>query len=395
MAIAAYVVATRLPGADRDGTTEVAAILVAVLGAMAGAGSWWIAAAAGSLVVLALNEKKRLHGAVTHVHPEELSAALRFAVLALVVLPLLPEGPFLGWAAIRPRALWFIVLLLSAINFAGFLARRMSAEGRGYLLTGLLGGVISSTAVALGFARFSRRDSHAGTILAIGVVGACMVLVPRVLVISAVLNQEVAVRLAPIILPAGIVGVAIFAVGWKYATQLAGPGIGCARSDRCDFMDLRRREESAQTLGSNPAGSALSACDNRDHACSDSLVGAGSLWQRGRARTHQCRRADCVDEHAVDGGRSGSSGARDRGWNSFQYYSKARHRGRGRLRAIPSDCRSLVTRHGRAHRDNARVAVKMATPADPASMRRRRNPSDGSARASGLFAACTCPLSSR
>lgn len=224
MAIAAYVVATRLPGADRDGTTEVAAILVAVLGAMAGFGSWWIAAAAGSLVVLALNEKRRLHGAVTHVHPEELNAALRFAVLALVVLPLLPEGPYLGWAAIQPRALWFIVLLLSAINFAGFLARRMSAEGRGYLLTGLLGGVISSTAVALGFARFSRRDSHAGAVLAIGVVGACMVLVPRVLVISAVLNQEVAVRLAPIILPAGIVGVAIFAAGWKYGAQWAGPG---------------------------------------------------------------------------------------------------------------------------------------------------------------------------
>jgi uncharacterized membrane protein (DUF4010 family) len=223
MAIAAYVVATRAPDADRDGTTEVAAILVAVLGVIAGSGSWAVAAGAGSLVVLVLHEKQRLHGAVTRVQPEELSAALRFAVLALVVLPLLPEGPYLGWAAIRPRSLWFIVLLFSAINFAGFLARRTAEEGRGYLLTGLLGGVISSTAVAFGFARFSTKQKQAGTALAIGVIAACTVLVPRVLVVSAVLNQEVATLLAPFIIPAGLVGAAIVAVAWKYGSRWATP----------------------------------------------------------------------------------------------------------------------------------------------------------------------------
>jgi uncharacterized membrane protein (DUF4010 family) len=223
MAIAAYVVATLAPDSDRDGTTEIAAILVTVLGVIAGSGSWAVAAGAGSLVVLALHEKKRLHGAVTHVHPQELSAALRFAVLALVVLPLLPEGPYLGWAAIRPRALWFIVLLFCAINFAGFLARRFAEEGRGYLLTGLLGGVISSTAVAFGFARFSRKDTQAATALAIGVIAACTVLVPRVLVVSAVLNQEVATRLAPLIIPAGLIGAVIVAAAWKYGSSWAAP----------------------------------------------------------------------------------------------------------------------------------------------------------------------------
>jgi uncharacterized membrane protein (DUF4010 family) len=223
MAIAAYVVATRAPDADRDGTTEVAAILVAALGVIAGAGSWAVAAGAGSLVVLVLHEKQRLHGAVTRVQPAELSAALRFAVLALVVLPLLPEGPYLGWAAIRPRSLWFIVLLFSAINFAGFLARRTAEEGRGYLLTGLLGGVISSTAVAFGFARFSTKQKEAGAALAIGVIGACTVLVPRVLVVSAVLNQEVAIRLAPLIVPAGLIGAAIVAFAWKYGARWLTP----------------------------------------------------------------------------------------------------------------------------------------------------------------------------
>src|SRR5688572_8781130 len=214
LSIAAYVTFVRQPGADRDGTTETAAIVVVALGVLAGSVSWLLAAGAGSLVVLALNEKKRLHGAVSHVQPEELRGALQFAVLALVVLPLLPEGPFLGWAAIRPRTLWMIVLLFCAINFAGFLARRSAREGRGYLLTGLLGGVISSTAVTFGFARHSRQYPVASAGLAAGVIGACTVLVPRVFVVSSVLNPDVAAALVPYVIPAGLLGAAVVGLAW-------------------------------------------------------------------------------------------------------------------------------------------------------------------------------------
>lgn len=218
--ITAYVMAVRQVGIDRDGTTEAAAIVVVALGVFAGAVSWLIAAAAGSVVVLALNEKKRLHGAVTHLRQEELRAALQFAVLALVILPFLPNGPYLGWAAIRPRSLWIIVLLFCALNFAGFLARRSAGERRGYLLTGLLGGVISSTAVTLGFARYSRQYPQASSALAWGVIGACTVLVPRVLVISFVLNSAVAIDLLPFLIPAGLVGAAVVAFAWRSNTEM-------------------------------------------------------------------------------------------------------------------------------------------------------------------------------
>lgn len=214
-AIAAYVMAMRQDGIDRDGTTEAAAIVVVALGVFAGAVSWLIAAAAGSVVVLALNEKQRLHGAVSHLRQEELRAALQFAVLALVILPFLPTGPYLGWAAIRPRALWIIVLLFSALNFAGFLARRTAGERRGYLLTGLLGGVISSTAVTLGFARYSRQYPTASSALAWGVIGACTVLVPRVILISLFLNTDVAIQLLPLLFPAGLIGAAVVAFAWR------------------------------------------------------------------------------------------------------------------------------------------------------------------------------------
>jgi uncharacterized membrane protein (DUF4010 family) len=218
LSVAAYVMVVR-QGADRDGTTEAAAIIVVALGALAGAGSWMIAVGAGSIVVLALNEKTRLHGAVSHLRQEELRAALQFAVLALVVLPLLPQGPFLGPANIRPQTLWIIVLLFCAINFAGFVARRSADAGHGYVLTGLLGGVISSTAVTFGFARYSRRYPNAAAALATGVIGACTVLVPRVLIVSAVLNPDVGLRLLPFVLPAGLIGAAVVAVAWKFGNR--------------------------------------------------------------------------------------------------------------------------------------------------------------------------------
>ena len=120
----AYIMATRRIGAGIDGTTEAAALAVLALAALAGMGWLTLAAAAGSVVMLALSEKTRLHALVRSVGETELHAALQFTVLAVVVLPLLPSGPMFGPLEIRPRALWSVVLLFSALNFAGYLARR-------------------------------------------------------------------------------------------------------------------------------------------------------------------------------------------------------------------------------------------------------------------------------
>ena len=87
------------------------------------------------------------------------------------------------------------MLFFCGLNFAGFLARRAIGPAAGYTLTGLLGGLVSSTAVTLDFARKSRREPSFQASLAYGVIGACTVLIPRVLVVSGVLNADVASRL--------------------------------------------------------------------------------------------------------------------------------------------------------------------------------------------------------
>jgi uncharacterized membrane protein (DUF4010 family) len=204
--VAAYVVAARPGGHTIEGTTEVAALTVLALGVLAGLGFVEIASGATAIMVLALSEKDRLRRIVARIGDEELRAAFQFAVLALVVLPLLPSGRYGPLGGIEPRGLWIIVLLFSALNFAGYLARKAVGAERGYGVTGLLGGLVSSTAVTFQFSRLSRDDYSLGPGLAVGVVGASVVLLPRVLVTSAVLNADVARALLPLVLPPFVVG---------------------------------------------------------------------------------------------------------------------------------------------------------------------------------------------
>jgi uncharacterized membrane protein (DUF4010 family) len=212
----AYWLAVQRPGASTDGTTEVAGFVVLVLAAIAGMGWLTLAAAAGSVMVLALSEKNRLHELVRHLGETELHAALQFAVLAVVVLPLLPSGPIMGALAIRPRALWTVVLLFSGLNFVGYVARGLVGARRGYGITGAIGGVLSSTALTLNFSRQSRIDAGLGIPLARGVVAACTVLVPRVLVVSALLSPAVALALAPRLLPPFVAGVLVVLFAWRH-----------------------------------------------------------------------------------------------------------------------------------------------------------------------------------
>lgn len=223
LTVAAYVMATRRHTAHVDGTTEAAALAVIALTVVAGLGWMTLAAGTGAVVVLALSEKTRLHALVGRLGDTELHAALQFTVLALVVLPLLPAGPLFGPLAVRPRALWGVVLVFSAISFAGYIARRMVGAQRGYGIAGALGGVISSTAVTLNFSRQSRVDQTSGIALARGVIAACTVLLPRVLVVSAVINPRVSLALAPMLLPPFVVGLLIVIFAWRTSPHQSAP----------------------------------------------------------------------------------------------------------------------------------------------------------------------------
>ena len=183
--VAAYVSASRV---DIDGTTEGAALLVSTAGFLAGIGSYRLASGIIAVLCLLLVEKSRLHSLVARIDDVTLRAGVRFGVMALVVLPLLPEGPYGPFGGLRPRELWAVVLFFSGLSFLGYVARLLLGPGQGYLVAGLLGGLVSSTNVTFTFARTSRVETSLDRALAFGAIAANAMLYPRVLVAVAVLN---------------------------------------------------------------------------------------------------------------------------------------------------------------------------------------------------------------
>jgi uncharacterized membrane protein (DUF4010 family) len=211
--VVAYLAASRT---DIDATTEVAALVVVVAGVLAGAGQLSLASGVTAVTVLLLVEKSRLHNLVGRLGDVELLAAARFAVMAAVVLPLLPSeplGPFGPFGEIRVQQLWALVLFFSGLSFAGFLARRAFGPRRGYAIAGALGGLVSSTSVTLTFSRLSRTHPEHGRMLASGVLGANVMLFPRVLLASAVLAPALAWGLWPAFLAPLAIGIVLLARG--------------------------------------------------------------------------------------------------------------------------------------------------------------------------------------
>jgi uncharacterized membrane protein (DUF4010 family) len=208
--VVAYQAASRT---DIDGTTEVSAFVVLAAGVLAGAGSERLASGIIAVTLLFLVEKRQLHRLVKKLDLVEIRAGVRFAIMAAVVLPLLPEGPFGPLGGIRPRQLWALVLFFSGLSFLGYVARRAVGRGRGLAIAGLLGGMVSSTAVTLTHSRMSHDRHLPGLSLAAGVMGANALMFIRVLLASLALEPRLSLVLWPSLVAPPLIGFALFWIG--------------------------------------------------------------------------------------------------------------------------------------------------------------------------------------
>src|SRR5690242_9172011 len=154
--LAGYVLATRVQPAALGITTESAALTVCLLGAMTTLGQRELAVALSIVTAAVLAYKQPLHGLVEKIDWDDIFAALRLLIATFIVLPLLPDRPVDPWGALNPYSLWLLVLLISGLSLVGYVGSRWLGAGRGTVLTGLTGGLVSSTAVTLSFARQSR-----------------------------------------------------------------------------------------------------------------------------------------------------------------------------------------------------------------------------------------------
>lgn len=221
--VAAYIAASRH---DVDGTTEVAALVVMAAGVLAGIGAYRLASGIIALTSLLLVEKSQLHALAARIDDVGLRAGVRFAVMALVVLPLLPQGPFGPLGGVRPRELWALVLFFSGLSFVAYIARRIVGPGHGYFVTGLLGGLVSSTNVTFTFARRSSTETESARALAFGAVAANAMLYPRVLTAIAVLNFALLPTVFPYLVMPGLVAACTAAIGFRRTPKEGSTGPG-------------------------------------------------------------------------------------------------------------------------------------------------------------------------
>ena len=130
-------------------TTSIAALVAFSLGAMAGLGHLTIASSAAVVITTILGFRIELHSLVAHIEREELTATLRLLLITVVVLPILPNRAIGPWQAFNPYQIWWMVVLIAALSYVGYFANKFLGERRGMIVTGLFGGMTSSTAVTL------------------------------------------------------------------------------------------------------------------------------------------------------------------------------------------------------------------------------------------------------
>jgi uncharacterized membrane protein (DUF4010 family) len=185
---AAYIIQKRTPDDTYGTTTEIAAIVVYVLGGLSMTGHATLAVALGIVTAALLATKEALHQGVRRINQVELLAALRLLFASFIVLPLLPQRPIDPWGAINPYKLWLLVILISALSMVGYIAVRVLGAARGVLVTGFFGGIVSSTAATLTFARQSRENPNSGYALVAGTLISWTVMFLRVIVLVAAMR---------------------------------------------------------------------------------------------------------------------------------------------------------------------------------------------------------------
>jgi uncharacterized membrane protein (DUF4010 family) len=195
-------------------TTEVTALLAFVLGAMCGWGEMGVASAAAVASLLLLTLKDYLHRLAERLEAADVYATVKFALISVIILPLLPNETF-GPAPIdvvNPYKIWLMVVLIAGLNFIGYVLVKVLGSEHGIGLTGVLGGLVSSTAVTLTFSQRSRQEPAQAQAFVLAIVLAWTIMFVRVVAMAAVVHPPLAVSLG---IAVGLMTVAGLAVSFE------------------------------------------------------------------------------------------------------------------------------------------------------------------------------------
>ena len=203
-------------------TGMIAGLVAFVLGAYAVLGNMAVAGACGIAVTIILAERQALHGFVARLSWSEFRAALLLLTMTFVLLPLLPDRTVDPWNALNPHQLWLMMVLIAALSYVGYICVRVAGERAGLIYAAGAGGLVSSTAVTLAYARLARLHSQSSLSLAAGVTTAWAVSLLRMatiaVVIAPALLQPIGVTLGP---PAAVLAILSLIFYWRAGTTSA------------------------------------------------------------------------------------------------------------------------------------------------------------------------------
>lgn len=221
-------------GGDRGLTSEVALVLTFLLGALAMTTGvieplrqkTFVVLSAAVVATLLLSVKLPLHQFIAKATKEDVLATMKFLIVAIVVLPLLPDRAMGPLSALNPFKVGLMIALIGGISFVGYAAMRILGPGRGLLVTGLIGGLASSTAVTLTFSKRAKEDPSLAAACALAIVLASTVMSARVAVLVAVVNPSL---VEPLVAPMGAMTLASLVatvILYRQANRPAGAGKG-------------------------------------------------------------------------------------------------------------------------------------------------------------------------
>ncbi len=210
----------------RDSTNLIAALLAFSLGAFAVAGDMALSAAAAVAATGLLALKSVLHAWVRRLTWEELRSALILLAMTVILLPALPNRTIDPWGMINPQEIWLMTVLIAVISFAGYVAVKLFGDRNGIAVTGLAGGLVSSTAVTLSMARLAQACPARTSTLAGGALISSATMLARVLAVVAIVNASLLAKLGvPLALACAVLAAAGFAlVGMRRAGADAEDG---------------------------------------------------------------------------------------------------------------------------------------------------------------------------
>ncbi len=201
---------------DPGMTTEVAVLITFCLGAFLVSGPAPVAIAIGGTVTLLLYLKPQLHGFARKIGETDFRAIMLFVAIALVVLPILPDAQYGPYLVLNPRRIWWMVVLITGISLGGYLVYKAWGAAVGTVAAGVLGGLISSTATTVSYARRTKGQAGSEGVAALVIMLSGSVVFGRVLVIVAVAAPAHFLGIAPWV--ASMLGVMILlsaALWWK------------------------------------------------------------------------------------------------------------------------------------------------------------------------------------